>query len=391
MINDTVRHPGSWLDARSLMDQAAREDAAELAEHGALQPTLADDAKRAYEHFKIGVWHLEQDDPGEALRWLRTAVEQDIVEAEPLLEICLQALESVPAGRAAHDDEHEAVASERQVDLSTTEDDQELDDESDGESTPIYDAVTGGVIDDHAGRLWTFQTKFSPTDTATGVITEHVEVPGDLPSTSTSASRRERTFWNAVGKAASPVPVEAEPFYTRIGFNAGRESGLAAGTFTFRYPPPALQGVPELQVVVRYSEERCRHLERELPIRFGRQCHDLGQLWSLTTPWSVEWTKSGLLLPPGSDATTSPSAPTQRTPDALGEVERRVAFLAARGMSGVDIAAELGLPYVTAMAHFVRICRKLGVTGREGLRAALGSGGWRDSQPDERVSTSSGV
>jgi hypothetical protein len=76
---------------------------------------LADDAKRAYEHFKIGVWHLEQDDPGEALR---SAVEQDIVEAEPLLEICLQALESIPAGRAAYDDEHEAAAAERQVGLS---------------------------------------------------------------------------------------------------------------------------------------------------------------------------------------------------------------------------------------------------------------------------------
>jgi hypothetical protein len=111
---------------------------------------LADDAKRAYEHFKIGVWHLEQDDPGEALR---SAVEQDIVEAEPLLEICLQALESIPAGRAAYDDEHEAAAADRQVGLSATEDDQELDDGPGGETTPIYDAVTDGVVDDRTGVL----------------------------------------------------------------------------------------------------------------------------------------------------------------------------------------------------------------------------------------------
>ncbi|WP_372667990.1 DUF4407 domain-containing protein [Amycolatopsis kentuckyensis] len=110
-INDPEGRSGTWLDARSLMDQAAQEDVAELGEHGTYRPTLADDAERAYEHFKIGVWYFERGDPKEALRWLRTAVEQDIVEAEPLLQICLQELEAVSASRAAHRDE---TAAERQ-------------------------------------------------------------------------------------------------------------------------------------------------------------------------------------------------------------------------------------------------------------------------------------
>jgi hypothetical protein len=147
-INETEGRPGSWLDARSLMDQAAREDAAEREERGSYQLTLADHAARAYELFKIGVWHLEQDDPGEAARWLRSAVEQDIVEAEPLLEICLQAVESVPVGRDAHADEHEAAAAERQVALSDAENDVASADSADaGEATPIYDAVADGLGD----------------------------------------------------------------------------------------------------------------------------------------------------------------------------------------------------------------------------------------------------
>jgi hypothetical protein len=101
---------------------------------------------------------------------------------------------------------------------------------------------------------------------------------------------------------------------------------------------------------MRDSEQRCRHVERELPIRFGRRCHDLVQLWSLTTPWSEHWTESGR-LPSGSDAANGPGAPAPGSPDALGELDRRVAFLAARGMSGVAIAAVLGLPYATARTH----------------------------------------
>ncbi|MEV4049605.1 hypothetical protein AB0J55_00295 [Amycolatopsis sp. NPDC049688] len=374
MINDTVGRPGSWLDARSLMDQAAREDAAELEEHGVYQPTLADDAKRAYEHFKIGVWHLEQDDPREALRWLRAAVELDVVEAEPLLQLCLQALESVPAGREAHDDEHEAEAAELQAYLSATECDWGPDDEPSGEATPIYDAVADGV-GDNTVRFW----KVGSYSTSTRIPRLDRTV--------------DRTVWNPADEAAPPLDVEFEVLHTESSrpfvYFEGHTPGVGRLDFVlpgmFDSGPAALGKLPE-RLVVLYA---CVSAAPDLRLRHW--CDDLAQGRSGLTTWSEGRTESGLLLPPGGEALTLPRVPAQHAPVALDGVERRVAFLVARGMSGVDIADELGLPYATAMAHFARACRKLGVTGRDGLRAALGSGDEWGCRPDGRVAAPRGA
>jgi len=118
---------------------------------------------------------------------------------------------------------------------------------------------------------------------------------------------------------------------------------------------------------------------------------DLVKVYGLAAPWPRGRSGPGLLLPRGSEAASGPTAPTPQELAAFGEIGHRVAFLAARGMPGVDIAAELGLPHAAAIAHFVRVCRKLGVTDREGLRATLDSAGWWDSRPDDRASAQSGV
>jgi DNA-binding CsgD family transcriptional regulator len=51
--------------------------------------------------------------------------------------------------------------------------------------------------------------------------------------------------------------------------------------------------------------------------------------------------------------------------------EREVALLAANGLTSKDIAARLYLSKRTVDTHLDRIYRKLGVTGRDGLDAAL--------------------
>jgi DNA-binding CsgD family transcriptional regulator len=51
--------------------------------------------------------------------------------------------------------------------------------------------------------------------------------------------------------------------------------------------------------------------------------------------------------------------------------EREVALLAANGLTSKDIAARLYLSKRTVDTHLDRIYRKLGVTGRDELDAAL--------------------
>ncbi|MGV9368033.1 hypothetical protein [Amycolatopsis sp. NPDC003731] len=72
-----------------------------------------------------------------------------IAEAEPLLQICQQALEPAYAGRDALGEEHEIVAAECQVGSSVDPDEQ---DTVTAEATPIYDAVMDGELVNESGR-----------------------------------------------------------------------------------------------------------------------------------------------------------------------------------------------------------------------------------------------
>ena len=100
-IDETTGRSGNWLDVGTLMARASAANDTELAEHGQYQRTLLDEAEMAYTAFKIGVWQLGQENHDEARRWLSTAVESGIVEARPLLRICVLALDPVPEHREA--------------------------------------------------------------------------------------------------------------------------------------------------------------------------------------------------------------------------------------------------------------------------------------------------
>jgi DNA-binding NarL/FixJ family response regulator len=60
-------------------------------------------------------------------------------------------------------------------------------------------------------------------------------------------------------------------------------------------------------------------------------------------------------------------------PEALTPAERRVAALAATGMANHDIATELVVTPRTVEFHLSATYRKLGVSGRRDLPAALAS------------------
>ncbi len=61
------------------------------------------------------------------------------------------------------------------------------------------------------------------------------------------------------------------------------------------------------------------------------------------------------------------------SPQLLDTAERRIAELAAKGLSNKEIAARLYLSPRTVSAHLYRAFPKLGVTSRAGLHAALGA------------------
>ena len=60
--------------------------------------------------------------------------------------------------------------------------------------------------------------------------------------------------------------------------------------------------------------------------------------------------------------------------DALTASERRVAHLAARGLTNREIAQQLFVTMATVETHLGRTYRKLGVAGRTALPAALDPG-----------------
>jgi DNA-binding NarL/FixJ family response regulator len=88
-----------------------------------------------------------------------------------------------------------------------------------------------------------------------------------------------------------------------------------------------------------------------------------------------------------------PRRPVSRGPAALTRSELQVARLAAEGRSNLEIAEELFVTQRTVETHLTSVYRKLGLTGRRGLRAALtgtdaslppGSGG---EEPGHTTST----
>lgn len=106
-MNDrTLGDPGSWLDVRKMMNQAAPEKSDVMVDNGIPQDKLVDEAELSYECFAIGVWHLEQDNLAEAQHWLGKAIARGIVEAEPLLRTCEHSL--TPAGSDTVGAQHRA-------------------------------------------------------------------------------------------------------------------------------------------------------------------------------------------------------------------------------------------------------------------------------------------
>ncbi|HEX5911296.1 MAG TPA: helix-turn-helix transcriptional regulator, partial [Thermoleophilaceae bacterium] len=67
-----------------------------------------------------------------------------------------------------------------------------------------------------------------------------------------------------------------------------------------------------------------------------------------------------------------PRRPVLRGPGALTPAERRVAELAAAGLSNRDIAERLFVTVRTVEYHLANAYKKLGIDGREKLTAALG-------------------
>lgn len=126
----------SGLDLRALMDRASAENATELAEHGRYLPGYGDQVEIAYEQFEIGVAALTRENYVEARRWLAKAVDNGVDEARPMLQICLDVLESIPERRKATADEKEAELAET---LEVSQD------ESPSERTPIFEEVLQGA------------------------------------------------------------------------------------------------------------------------------------------------------------------------------------------------------------------------------------------------------
>jgi DNA-binding CsgD family transcriptional regulator len=60
-------------------------------------------------------------------------------------------------------------------------------------------------------------------------------------------------------------------------------------------------------------------------------------------------------------------------PASLTPAQRRVADLAAAGRTNAGIGAELSVDRKTVESHLAQVYRKLGITGRRELTAALGS------------------
>ena len=61
----------------------------------------------------------------------------------------------------------------------------------------------------------------------------------------------------------------------------------------------------------------------------------------------------------------------RREPDELNETERRVAELAAEGLSNQEIAQRAFLSVKTVEANLTRVYRKLGIRSRAGLARRL--------------------
>ena len=70
-----------------------------------------------------------------------------------------------------------------------------------------------------------------------------------------------------------------------------------------------------------------------------------------------------------------PRRPALRGVDALSAQERRVASMATEGLSNREIAEALFLTRRTVEMHLTGAYRKLGVTGRGALPAALAAAG----------------
>ncbi|GHG41166.1 MULTISPECIES: tetratricopeptide repeat protein [Amycolatopsis] len=141
---DTGHGGDRRFDVDNLIAAARAADAAEIAAHGRVLRTMVDDTVVAYRAFEIGVWETMHDNHAKALRWLRIAVDSDIEEAEPLLQICAEVLDSIPQRRDAAQDERDDRLAEIQVELT-----QKTDVSTAAVTTPIYDWLIARMHHDH--------------------------------------------------------------------------------------------------------------------------------------------------------------------------------------------------------------------------------------------------
>ncbi|WP_410596143.1 hypothetical protein [Amycolatopsis sp. lyj-23] len=141
---DTGHGADPRFDVDNLIAAAKAADAAEIAAHGRVLRTMVDDTVVAYRAFEIGVWETMHDNHGQALRWLRIAVDSDIEEAEPLLQICAEVLDPIPQRREAAQDERDARLAEGQIELT-----QKTDVSTTAATTPIYDWLIAQMHHEH--------------------------------------------------------------------------------------------------------------------------------------------------------------------------------------------------------------------------------------------------
>ncbi|GAA2529898.1 LuxR C-terminal-related transcriptional regulator [Winogradskya humida] len=146
-------------------------------------------------------------------------------------------------------------------------------------------------------------------------------------------------------------------------------------------------GLLYLRARGRYSLATGDH---ELALRDFTRCGELMTAWGLDVPGLVAWRddidETRLATgepdaPPAQLAQLAPLAPVTAGPlRLLSDAERRVAELAATGHANREIADKLFVTMSTVEQHLTRIYRKLHVSNRADLPAALndgsGAGGW---------------
>ena len=128
---NTSDSPSGALNLRRVIATAEMENRAE----NASPISYADRVELGYKAFEIGLWELGRDNHADARRWLQTAVDIGIDDAQPLLDICIKAQR--PTLRPIDNPEPKRASSDQPTPVPAAN----ATDNSEGAGTPIYWAV----------------------------------------------------------------------------------------------------------------------------------------------------------------------------------------------------------------------------------------------------------